>query len=77
MTRGICTIDNGKLMAINETKNIIRSHKGAESGRTELNVNSLVSMNFWCFPQSFIEVLKERFHRFLEELNDSMKDEGS
>lgn len=75
MTRGICTIDNGKLMAINETKNIIRSHKGAESGRTELNVNSLVSMNFWCFPQSFIEVLKERFHRFLEELNDPMKDE--
>ena len=75
VTRGICTIDNGKLVSLNETKNIVKNNNGAEADGIELDINSLVSMNFWCYPQQFIDVLKVGFPIFLAELNDPLKDE--
>lgn len=75
VTRGICTVDNGKLVSISETKNIVKTENGAETEGNKLDINSLVSMNFWCYPRSFINVLKNGFPKFLETLNDPMKDE--
>lgn len=75
VTRGICTVENGKLVSINETKNIVKKNNGVETDGRELDINSLVSMNFWCYPRRFIEVLKIGFPIFLAKLNDPMKDE--
>ncbi|SHM13198.1 sugar phosphate nucleotidyltransferase [Ruminococcus flavefaciens] len=75
VTRGICTVDDDKLVSISETKNIVKNKDSAEADGKKLNSDSLVSMNFWCYPQMFLDVLKESFPRFLSELNDPMKDE--
>ena len=37
-----------------------------------MDVSSLVSMNFWCYPLKFLDVLKKGFPEFL---NDPLKDE--
>ncbi len=47
----------------------------AESNGEPIDVNSLVSMNFWCYPASFMDVLREGFPEFLEEMRDPLKDE--
>jgi len=75
VTRGICTVDDDKLVSISETKNIVKNRDSAEADGKKLNSDSLVSMNFWCYPQMFLDVLKEGFPRFLSDLNDPMKDE--
>ena len=75
VTREICTVDDDKLVSISETKNIVKNRDSAEADGKKLNSDSLVSMNFWCYPQMFLDVLKEGFPRFLSELNDPMKDE--
>ena len=75
VTRGICTVANGKLTAISETKNIVKTDSGAEADGKSVDVESLVSMNFWCYPAEFIDVLKNRFPLFLEQMVNPMKDE--
>ena len=73
--RGICTVENGKLIRIEETHNIIKTEKGAEAEGKPLSLDALVSMNFWCYPERFISVLKEGFPLFLETMSDPRKDE--
>lgn len=75
VTRGICSVEDGKLVGIQETKNIIKSSSGAFADGKDLDLNSLVSMNFWCYPEEFVQVLKEGFPRFLENMKDPLKDE--
>ena len=75
VTRGICAVQDGKLVGITETKNIIKTAAGAEADGCAVDTESLVSMNFWCYPQEFMEVLKKGFPEFLENLSDPMKDE--
>jgi len=80
VTRGICTVDeDGVLVGVDETRNIVRTDAGAaaktETGLRPLEMDSLVSMNFWMLPPSFIDRLEERFPRFLEEMSDPVKDE--
>lgn len=82
VTRGVCTVEDGKLTQINETKNIIKVTDTADggnykaiSGDKTIDINSLVSMNFWCYPVSFMQVLKDRFIGFLEGMSDPMTDE--
>ena len=75
VTRGICAVQDGKLAGITETKNIIKTADGAEADGCAVDTESLVSMNFWCYPQTFMEVLKKGFPVFLENLSDPMKDE--
>lgn len=75
VTRGICAVQDGKLVGITETKNIIKTAAGAEADGCAVDTESLVSMNFWCYPQMFMEVLKKGFPVFLENLSDPMKDE--
>jgi dTDP-glucose pyrophosphorylase len=75
VTRGICTVKNGKLVGIKETKNIIKTAIGAEADGSVIDTESLVSMNFWCYPKDFMNVLKKGFPAFLENLSDPMKEE--
>lgn len=75
VTRGICSVENGRLVGIGETKNIVKTVDGAEANGQKLDVKSLVSMNFWCYPREFIAVLKSGFPRFLSYMADPLKDE--
>ena len=75
VTRGVCTVNNGTLIGINETKNIVKSVNGAESNGVSIDINSLVSMNFWCYPIEFLDVLKQKFPVFLSNMKDPQKDE--
>ena len=82
VTRGVCTVEEGKLTQINETKNIVKVTDTADggtykavSGDKTIDINSFVSMNFWCYPVSFMQVLKDRFIVFLEGMSDPMTDE--
>lgn len=76
VTRGICSVDSsGKLIGINETKNIVKTVNGAEADGVVLDIDSLVSMNYWCYPLEFIDVLKKGFSQFLNNMKDPIKDE--
>ena len=75
VTRGICSVDNGELVGISETKNIVKVPDGAEVDGRKLDINSLVSMNFWCYPLEFVDVLKKGFPDFIANMKDPLKDE--
>lgn len=75
VTRGICKVDNGTLIGINETKDIIKTANGAESNGETIDIDTLVSMNFWCYPLEFIEILKKGFPKFQKNLKSPEKDE--
>ena len=75
VTRGICSVSDGKLSAIAETKNIVKTTDGAEADGKRIDTESLVSMNFWCYPKSFLDVLKTGFPQFLATTPDPQKDE--
>ncbi len=75
VTRGICTVNNGKLVSIQETRNIVKTETGAAVNGVAVDTDSLVSMNFWCYPAEFINVLKSGFPAFLNSMSDPLKDE--
>ena len=75
VTRGICSVDQGRIVGIAETKNIVKTADGAEADGKAIDVESLVSMNFWCYPVRFLEVLKTGFPEFLTTTPKIEKDE--
>ena len=75
VTRGLCDVIGGHLIGIDETKNIMKTPRGISAGDRALAPSTLVSMNFWCLPASFLSVLKEGFPKFLANMNDPLKDE--
>lgn len=80
VTRGICSTDaRGQLLGIDETRNIVKTPEGAAvqapGGLRPLDVNCLVSMNFWMLPPAFIGELEEGFPRFRQNMTDPCKDE--
>ena len=75
VTRGICSVKDGKLTGIKETKHIRKDGNGAEADGVVVDVESLVSMNFWCYPAEFMDVLEKGFPVFLENMKDPMADE--
>ncbi len=75
VNRGICSVTDGKLTGIAETKNIVKTASGAEAGGQAVDVDSLASMNFWCYPVEFLEVLRAGFPEFLRSMKDEKKDE--
>ena len=75
VTRGICSVEDGKLTGIKETKHIKKCGDGADADGIAVDIESLVSMNFWCYPAEFMEVLEKGFPVFLESMTDPMKDE--
>ena len=75
VTRGICSIEDGKLTGIAETRNIVRTATGAASSDVAIDTDSLVSMNFWCFPAAFMQVLRKGFPEFYATTPNPEKDE--
>lgn len=75
VTRGICSVNQGRLVGIAETKNIVKTADGAEADGKAVDVESLVSMNFWCYPQEFISVLNTGFPEFISTTPNREKDE--
>ena len=72
VARGVCTTDaSGCLTSIVERTKLIRQGAQAaylaEDGKTWIPVSgdSVVSMNMWGFPLSFLTQLKDRFPLFL------------
>ena len=70
VTRGVCHIEDGKLVGVTETHNIFKTADGAETrnddGTAEtLDTKSLVSMNMWGLTPEFMEILEKGFVEFL------------
>ena len=71
VTRGVCTLENGLMTAVEETYKIgvaadgsIRSYYTSEEG-TPLDHESAVSMNFWGFTPWALEKMDGYFNDFL------------
>ncbi len=72
VSRGVCTQDeNNYLQTIVERTSIAKTENGAayddESGSHELDLETLVSMNFFGFTPDFLAHLKEGFKDFLDD----------
>ncbi|MBQ4452686.1 MAG: nucleotidyltransferase [Clostridia bacterium] len=76
VTRGICRVaDDGSLTGVDETHDIVKTPGGAEANGVPLDLDALVSMNFWCLPASFIAELQKGFPEFLQGMTNPLKDE--
>ena len=68
VSRGVCTVEDGKLVSVQETKKIQLYPDGSlrdlERDRA-LEPESVVSMNFWGFMPSIFPVLRAYFEEFL------------
>lgn len=70
VTRGICTIREGKLVSVEETKNIRYGEGDAViCDRGELSPSLPVSMNIWGFHPDFRPVMQAYFEDFLRQLS--------
>ena len=68
VSRGVCTVEDGKLVSVQETKNIQLYPDGSLRDLErdlELDPESVVSMNFWGFMPSIFPVLQAYFEEFL------------
>ena len=67
VTRGICKMDaDNNLTEVVETKNIVKTAKGAEADGQILSTESLVSMNMWGLTPDFLHTLEDGFKDFFE-----------
>ena len=67
VTRGICEMDaDNNLTEVAETKNIVKTAKGAEADGQILSTESLVSMNMWGLTPDFLNTLEDGFKDFFE-----------
>lgn len=76
VTRGICRVDNNRMLAdIEETHNIVKTSDGAEvrgeDSPRKIDVESEVSMNMWGLTPDFLDVLETGFDAFLDELEEN------
>ena len=76
VTRGLCTVKEGKLGTVIETENLQKMENGVSSDRDiALNGTELVSMNMWGFTPILFDYLKEMFLDFLKEQGNELKSE--
>ena len=78
--RGVCEIENGKLVGINESSiervgDIIKCESLSTKEKYEIDLNQLVSMNMLLFTPKIFEFLTNDFIDFFETLKDEEKDE--
>ncbi len=67
VTRGICEVDeNGNLMDIVETSDIVKTDAGAMTNEMALDMDTYVSMNMWGLTPDFMKTLEDGFITFLE-----------
>ena len=82
VTRGICEKnDQGDLVSIVETSGIAKRGSGAvvleENQEKPIDLESLVSMNMWCFFPDFFQKLEAGFETFLKGLANDKAQGGS
>lgn len=75
VSRGICAIQNGKLIEVEEFTNIEKSSSQIEGSNMDfeqkiLNPDAAVSMNFWVLHPSFFELAEKGLTDFLENHSD-------
>ena len=81
VNRGICSIKEGLLDGVEEFVKIQADEDGVVRGnnlkgeRLPVDPGELVSMNFWLFSSSFIELTEDRFIDFLKEHGQEPKSE--
>ncbi len=81
VNRGICSIKDGLLDGVEEFVSIKADADGVVRGdnlageRLPVDTNELVSMNFWMFTPSFIELTEAYFVDFLSKHGNEMKSE--
>lgn len=79
VSRGVCEVsDSGILLDVTERTRIMRRGGGVqytEDGEnwTALDEDSIVSMNCWCFPPSFLRQISVRFEAFLTENRENLE----
>ena len=76
VTRGVCSVDNGRLVRVDETGGIMPKDGKVVSDSGELDENSQVSMNFWGFHNEMLPRMERYFNDFLKSLTpDQIKAE--
>lgn len=67
VSRGVCSVDNGHLISIQEHTKIVRSGDAIidEDSGNELEPNTIVSMNFWICNPSIFDYIETYFTNFL------------
>ena len=80
VARGVCITENDMLVHIDERTKIQRNNGQTqffedETGWTDVDENSPVSMNIWGFDPSVFEEIRKRFPAFLDNLKNPLKDE--
>ena len=81
VTRGICTVENGVLTGLEETKEIKRGTDGVITGvyNGETKVigdEASASMNMWCFTGEYMATLGQQFTEFLAKVDENNPDSG-
>ena len=76
VTRGLCTVKEGKLDTIIETENLQKTENGISSDRDiALDGTEPVSMNMWGFTPVLFDYLKDMFVEFLNKYGTELKSE--
>ena len=79
VSRGVCSVENGWLQRVKETKKIQLYPDGTLrdlEADALLSPESVVSMNFWGFMPSIFPLMEDYFAEFLQNLsNDDVKAE--
>ena len=76
VTRGVCKIENGKLLSVTETGGILPRDGKIVSDVGEVDPEAEVSMNFWGFSEKTLPAMEKYFEDFLRGLTpDQIKAE--
>ena len=76
VTRGLCTVKEGKLDTVIETGELQRTEQGVTSDRNiKLDGSEPVSMNVWGFTPVLFKYLKDMFVEFLHDEGNELRSE--
>ena len=78
VSRGICNVDNGKLVDINERTNIVKKDGNLvyiDEGEHLIDKDALVSVNFWGFTPCMFDDAYRYFIEFFQSNSDLSKKE--
>ena len=74
VTRGVCRVENGYLAGVTETGGLVHDGEGAaieqDGKKTQIDPQSIVSMNMWALTPSFFEELEGGFVDFLAHIKE-------
>ncbi len=80
VSRGVCAADSEQnLTNITERTKIYKQNNGVvyadKQGEHDIAMNSIVSMNYFCFAPGFIDLCESLFNTFLQEHGQELKSE--